>query len=126
MLDLKIAHSDTGIPDLKEKVDTVLAGNGVYPYIHTALFGVFETVAYQMEQDLADLLTVTAKLCGNGRIEVDDEIEVILIHMGKLGKKVVNNRVYHVRLIAYGKPVHIDLGKIQNVTDLFGNPVTCI
>ena len=91
-LELVIGHALAGIRYLDAEVDAVIVRLGRDPNIDTAFGSVLKAVRNESPQDLLDLGDVRIHDCGDGRVNVDDELDILGFVVLQVGDEIVEHR----------------------------------
>ena len=100
--------------------------DGGDPHIYAALLGVLKTVCDKSLEDLLELCHVGIHYRGNGRIYVDDELDVLGFILLNVGYEIVKNGREHVVFVVADGFFTVELGIVEDVTDLVCNLAACI
>ena len=100
--------------------------NGRDPDIHTAFLGVFKTVGNKRFKYLLELCDIGVHDCGDRRVNIDDKLDILGFILLDIGNEVVKNGGEHIVLVVADSLLTVDLGIVEDITDLIGNLAACI
>ena len=126
MLQLILCHPYTGILYFDTEVNAVVLVNSVNMNIHAALSGIFQSVGYEVPQDLFQLGYIGDHHGRTRCIHVHDKFKMFRFDIGHLRNDFIQDKRKHVLFHVDIQLLHIYLGIIQNVTYLLGNTPACV